>query len=733
MSTKKAQQFEVYIDESGLFYETSLSPSDRIEAHKSRQDFPSQLAGIVFSKGGFDEQKAEAILRHCCKQTGIEFSHQFHSTETVKTKTSEFVQAICPQLDNSKLQPFRIVNEEQVSFGDREQNYFNILAELLVRICFQLAKSFEGPIELHVVSAKVVKEKKDDGEIVFFDREDYLNTITENFARASVRKGYSRRSKDWTIGSFRLGSGKANKILQICDFVSNASHADFKKCDLPAKAALNERFGEFNWTLSSDAFFEEVNDFISFDSYGLAMMNIVRRAVDVEKDKTSVEFKTTVNKVCSGFAELPASVQTPQIEVLVNWLTQNIESRKDLQFSNSAATWIIEILVPGLEDAKSDPSLCERLRFCATSLSITAQNHLGMTIEAMEQTKQIEQMLPKIAKRWEYLPDVFEAMIAQAVHQNDRFDYQVAIDGLDSIIGFYSNLSGFFNDAFPDLFPKEMKSDLWARALGTKVQSETFLLLQGKCDLETVRNTSDAAIEQFEMQGDRDRQFQYRSEIEAITSNWNTAREFLAKSIGIDGQTHESIAGYISTLDTRQQAFPLLHWTRIGGLAAAENDREEFAEFYAAFSKHRFQNNPWILGTASSQFPIHSILRRISVIKAFNGDKASAGEAVNRLRNIISESKSFNPVFEAILIATLVQVSAMIYKNGASEKFEYLDNSNPKKPGAIQLIKRLIQRVGEDHTQMAELFTPWLKAIEPVVAGKADPQTLLPIGRQIGY
>ena len=53
-------------------------------------------------------------------------------------------------------------------------------------------------------------------------------------------------------------------------------------------------------------------------------------------------------------------------------------------------------------------------------------------------------------------------------------------------------------------------------ALGTKLQSQIFLLLAGESSLETVRETSNQAMEQFSDRDNLQRQFQYRSEVEAI-------------------------------------------------------------------------------------------------------------------------------------------------------------------------------------------------------------------------
>jgi hypothetical protein len=227
-------ELDVFVDESGLFVETSTVPADRLMAHGQDRKFPSQLAGVIASTKTLGEGEAEKILKSCCKQAGTPFTNQFHANELNPGAYSSFVIEAIKQFQKHKLQAFRIVNEEQVSFGDRVSNYTNILAELLVRICHQQSKTRFDSIALNVNAARVTLPNEETGEQNFIERKDYLKRIEESFAQASIRKGYGSQTKNWKLKSFRLGSGKDDKTLQLCDLVSNASHANFVKCDQAA-------------------------------------------------------------------------------------------------------------------------------------------------------------------------------------------------------------------------------------------------------------------------------------------------------------------------------------------------------------------------------------------------------------------------------------------------------------------------------------------------------------------
>ena len=55
--------YDVFIDESGLFIETSTAPADRVKHHKQDRKFPSQLAGVVCLVGQLTVAKFQQCQR----------------------------------------------------------------------------------------------------------------------------------------------------------------------------------------------------------------------------------------------------------------------------------------------------------------------------------------------------------------------------------------------------------------------------------------------------------------------------------------------------------------------------------------------------------------------------------------------------------------------------------------------------------------------------------------------
>ena len=77
MESPKRASFDLYIDESGSFIETTAEASDTTR----RQIFPSQLAGLLVHKGALQHSSAVNVLRRSLDLSGLEFTGSVHASE----------------------------------------------------------------------------------------------------------------------------------------------------------------------------------------------------------------------------------------------------------------------------------------------------------------------------------------------------------------------------------------------------------------------------------------------------------------------------------------------------------------------------------------------------------------------------------------------------------------------------------------------------------------------------
>jgi len=293
------------------------------------------------------------------------------------------------------------------------------------------------------------------------------------------------------------------------------------------------------------------------------------------------------------------------------------------------------------------------------------------------------------------------SMVVQSVHFNDCFEHSLVCEKMKLVSQYYEALGSMFREAYEDVFPATVRSKVCGEALGTKVQSEIFLLLAGETTLDVVRETSERAIEQFSDEHDRQRQYQFRSEIEAIAGQWQTSREYLSKGIGCRSCDHESLGQYIASLPDGERVFPLLHWTRIGGMAAVAQDKAELNAFAAAWQASELDS---FIQREMSGYPAHGILRRIACFYAAVGDDAKVVETLRSLRNVVKANPT--TLFGLIEVAALLQTAGLSGIRDPGLMNKILDG-NKSDPAAIKLIEKVVKDASVSQPKIAELARRW--------------------------
>lgn len=725
--------YDVFIDESGLFIETSTAAADRVKSHKDKNKFPSQLAAAICESGRITVANARTLIERSLTKAGLPIEHDFHAT-SIKSRSKpgfdRFVESLVAELRAASFQPARIVNEEGVSFGDRVANYTNILAEFLVRVCRQLSINSKEEVKLNVFAAKVRGDEDEQGVFEIFAQTEYVNRVREYFARAAVANGWSGASAKWKIGTFQLASGKDDPRLWLADAVSNSSHNNFATIGEGAGLALKNALTAYDWTLSFDQTLQLTSELIEREAFGLAIISLAER---IDSEATSEEankaYLSQVRGIVPRLNAMPPSVKYPQLQIILGWLQQLVELRSDPARSIRICGWLEQELC-NVTGSTFDIVVNEWLRLAITTWALTACNHDGDTTAARMYADQVDAILPRVTGRWEFISDIMQAIVAKGVHQNDCFEHAVARDSLAKVVKYYQDLGGFFGDAYPELFKSPIRSDQCGKALGTKLQSETFLLLSGLGQFEEARATSDAAIAEFASNADRNRQYQYRSEVEAIAGDWAVARRYLAMSFEISSHSHDALAAHIRTIvHPVAQGFALLHWTRVGGMAAVAGAAQELSDFKVALLREKLEYNEWVQGKVLT-YPCHGILRRIACVFAAVGDVNATLTALGRLDSLV-QSKP-RPIFRLIEIAALMQCAGLL-ANKDSEKAIALLLGTKNKRGVLERIRSLKADTGSNLPRFGEILSSWEQQVGDIENANTVELSIAAIAASVGY
>ena len=66
-----SDSYDLFLDESGTFMETSTVPAERTEALQQNRLFPSQLAGLIAPRGALTEGTAKQVRNRALAVIGL--------------------------------------------------------------------------------------------------------------------------------------------------------------------------------------------------------------------------------------------------------------------------------------------------------------------------------------------------------------------------------------------------------------------------------------------------------------------------------------------------------------------------------------------------------------------------------------------------------------------------------------------------------------------------------------
>jgi len=634
------KSFELFFDESGNFEESPIVAAASIERPEKPQ-FSSQLVGLLAPEGELTKESAGLILKRIHDGLGRELPDQLHAVET---RDSDYylplVQGTLRAVQAHRWQPVRLVNQEQLGYGDKSATYTNLVAELVIRILTTLSARHHGLIKLNITGATVMLKQCGADELTKLELKEYLTRINQYVSMMAVRLGVAHLHQRWEVGQVALGSGRFHRALQLCDILSNASFKNFRRCDQDTRQLALGVFAPFDYTLTSSDLLEHIDQHRDSLSPALALQAIAenweRRDLHPELRQALV---LRLDAMVTQLAGQTASVRNTQLRQLVGWGAQYLELRT-LELADHALGFLeLRVALP-LRALLTDAARGETNWFLAQLLvyQLVNRNHQGDLAAARTLCERLDQLIPSLASDWEQAPLLTEALTCKAVHLNDCCEYGEASGIMGAVDGYYSGLAALMSDALPGVFPARVRARHRGIALGTWLQSEMLSGLADPARLAKARRLSDEALDEFVAGDDRARQFQYRCQLESYAGNFSKARQWLAQSLCCS-DTHEDLARQIRLQHGPQQGFALLHWTRIAMEAGRSGETAELQQFLDAFSQEKFDASPWLI-RQDQEYPAHGIRRHLAVCSAYLQWNKQSSIVLKNLRALDSAGKA---------------------------------------------------------------------------------------------
>lgn len=684
------KSFDLYFDESGNFEEHTILEDGSIVRIEEPQKGASQLVGILAQSGVITVDKSKEILSSSLQEVGLHLGKEFHANVLLRDhglKNYNIVLgAFLSKFETSNMQPVRLSNSARLGFGDKVATYTSMVAEMVVRIFEELTRDYGGiQIGLNIIAARVrVNGHEMNAPQKFITEDEYKKRLIEQISFAAVRRGVAHNQQNWNISGFWFDSGLKYRPLQMCDFLSHSSYRNFKNCYADQKKMLKILFGNNNFPLNRSDTLKEIEKHSRDGSLAHALQTI---AENWDRPELDTDVRQKIKEHCtlivSGLAGMPAELRNIHLSQLADWGCQFLVER-DLDMSDKIFTWVDKQITEPLCNAVSSSTL-EGIDWFTAQLLIhrlNQYNHSGNLTKARSLSDNLYKLFPRLAGQWEHAPLLTEAMTLRAVHLNDCFEYDEATRIMRTVDGFYSNLSSLMADALPGVFPERVRSRQRGMALGTQLQSEMFAGLADPSRLVEARRCNEMAIDEFVSESDRQRQYQYRCQIETIAGNLADARSWLAKSLGIETKTHRDIAITIKALDGNAQGFALLHWTRIGMEAGRRGLQDELNQFIGALTVNHLASSVWI-EQKLQEYPAHSIRRQLAISFAIAG-RYKECRKINTQLDILKTSDKF--ALTLIKLSGLLEVAVRLPDDQAdtlrslSQQLQALADNSAKFP-----------------------------------------------------
>lgn len=692
--------FELWFDESGRFLDAGHHEEDE-----------SQLVGLLFNTKAIDEDRAKAMLSRAFKDAGKEFPDRPHATSLRGDELSTIIASLLPDLDG-RAQPVRLTNEQKMSLGSRELTYLGFMRELVARVADSLLEE-HGPVRLKVFPARLMLEDGAPDVLHQLSEKDYRRQLISEMKTQIARRGLADKGLDLKV---ELKSARTNPILWLADFLSNASFRDFRKLEAGVSESLKRAFGRWDLTFSERPLLKRLDDLLRDHSYGLA---VVESLTALEQPAIGKALKGEVAKKLDACAQALCALPIPHRQAhflaLNSWLTTLVSVERDLDIAGSALRQLEEHVIAPMRASSPVRQMhfIHRQELELLWHMLTHANHSADIEFADTVVQRLDESLRHVARHWDETNLVFEALIAKAVHLVDVFEHERAIMLSADVASATRGLASLLHDAMPAIFPETTRSDLEGKAIGTQLQALMYRGLLEREYLDYARELSDTAIAAFESPSDVERQWQYRSQLEAYAGDLDAARAALARGLALSPDaTLADIVETVISLEGFAQGFGCLHLMRVlsGAARADPRQTETFLMRLAELS--------WF-GHDELPYPAHGIRRFWATTMAATGNVSRTREALNRLDELCKAS-STPRLFLLIRQAAVAGAAAELYGHGVDE--------------AKALLKRF--RSDEIESALESTRFPGIKDRADAIRlamEQGEPEALRAAARQVGY
>ena len=674
------KHFEVFLDESGSFKNIGS---------------PSMVSGFLCQGNDCDTKWATHLLEKV-KTADRRFADisidPFHAMETNNSAIPDFIATVIESMTSQKVKIVEFKNLERIDIVNSDITYLNVFAEGIVQLVLQLLAETEDKVDLRIVFAhrRDMAMWENESKYERIPVEEYETRIAERIILRLARLPERIRNRC----SWKLERQDAIKYkpLMIADAICFALRGGRKQFS----AFLKERIDQlpaYRFTVIEHASWTAIQENIVAGRLADAIY-IWYSSDDRRLENYKTQFKEQMIGKLSNLGSLERRLQFRSLSYFIDNL---IWSRR-YDIANRLLDKITEEFMPIITSEGINEPI---FSFDVPFYRLTIATHQGDIATAEKHIATCRAMLPQFATRWETLDYYLSYKIREAEHQKNTFDFLGAIETLNQIEKILNETVGLFHliNELGDI-GENIRSSTMGKVLGSRLLARCYLLEQQSDQSDLARHDSDAAIEQFQEDYDKARQYQYRAMIEYESGQYNEALFWLGKSFC--APKNSTVAQLLRTiLEFRgEKIFGITHYVRI--MAECLLNGEELGQkMHLEWGRQKAEN--YLNGQKENPIPI--IYWKLGTSSAKVGAKSASQYYEDAIRLSYSDSKRFTN--RAMGLAMEAERLALLEQNMRPKNcmqkllrsyYDFMDESLP--------------------SSMRTHFTPWEKQL--IEASKAS-------------
>ena len=498
VSGGRMKYLELWLDESGDFEK---------DYEKVKKGYNcSFVGGILCEKGTVTGNSINSLIKgdffHCCETK--DKSEQFDIFSRISELCCNFV---------------IFSNTECIYTVDNNLTYQNIICEGIVKLLKYLKGKY-GEIHLDILIANRVDTTLGlNPSLSVVPTDTYIRAIESKLIMAGIKNSIDEKSR-----TLQTASARKDKRLMLADIVCNTILTRNAKCFSKEQSDfINGIYTDKEKTIVFNVFENSTEEIF----YALMCQGRIGEAVTAlcQSENTAL-----VGKLMEIVKENILSMHRNDIELQFKFIALTVEYfirvtreyERCISFINNIDIYFLSILK--ISGEQWSDSLYRKLHLDLTFYLFTLYTYRGDTVNSKRCEEECDSIFEKNSNDWDTILYSANYELRKISNLINCFEYDRAEADADKLISKAKEMKSLLEIISPD---EKINLNILAKAYGCRAQIYSEKIKTDSSYYALATSDSDNAINEFENEPDKQRQYFYRVMIEARYKNYNEALKFL--------------------------------------------------------------------------------------------------------------------------------------------------------------------------------------------------------------